>query len=72
MQVIFRAPFQELTDLRCLKRREVVRDPVDLLAARLIDNDVGEENDELHGSMARRGEPRIRVNARERVSVVSA
>src|SRR5450631_3482697 len=48
-------PFQELSHLRGLVGREVVGDHVDLFAARLIHNDIGEEGNELRRSMTRRG-----------------
>jgi len=42
---------QEVFDLLTLVRREIVRDHMDLLAAWLVDHDVGEECDELRGSV---------------------
>ena len=48
-----RMSFKELFDLPGLVGREVVGDDVDLFATRLIDDNVGEEGDELGGSVAR-------------------
>jgi hypothetical protein len=49
-----RMRFQEVANPQGLVGREVVGDYVDLRAARLVDDDVGEERDELRGSMAGR------------------
>src|SRR6266478_7235153 len=46
---------QEVADLVGLVRREVVCDHVNLLAARLIDDNVRQEGDELGRSVPRRG-----------------
>ena len=43
---------EERLDLVSLVRREIVRDHVDLLAARLIEHDVGEKGHELGRGMA--------------------
>ena len=45
---------QEVLDRCALVGREIVGNHVDLLATRLVDHDVGEERDELGGSVPRR------------------
>ncbi len=46
---------EELTDLGGLVRGEIVRDHVDLFAARLVDDKVSEGGDKLSGSVPRGG-----------------
>jgi hypothetical protein len=50
-----RVRFKEFFDRRAFVRREIVGDHVDLLTARLVDHDVGEEGDELRGGVPLRG-----------------
>ena len=57
VQVNLRMSIQEVVDLSRLMGREVVGNHVDLFAARLVDDDVGQERDELrrcvsHGRLA--------------------
>jgi hypothetical protein len=52
VQMHARVPFQELLDALGLVGREVVGDDVDLFAARLIDDDVSQEGDELSRRMS--------------------
>ena len=47
VQMNLRMRFEELFDRRALVRREIVGDPVDILATRMINDDVAEEGDEL-------------------------
>src|SRR5260221_10623977 len=57
VQVNLRMSIQKVVDLSRLVSREVVGNHVDLFAARLVDDDVGQERDELrrcvsHGRLA--------------------
>lgn len=52
MQVHLRMRGKEVFDLLALVSREVVGDYVDFLAARLVDQDVGEESDQLSGCLS--------------------
>ena len=47
MQMNLRMRLKELFDRRALVRREIVRDHMDLFAARLIDRDVSEKGNKL-------------------------
>ncbi|MDB6045682.1 MAG: hypothetical protein JWM63_4233 [Gammaproteobacteria bacterium] len=55
MQMDFRMRCQEVIDRTAFVRREAVGDYMDLLAAGLVDCDVGEEGNELGGGMPRGG-----------------
>jgi hypothetical protein len=55
VHVNVRMRFQEIVNLPGLVGREVIGDHVDLLAARLVHDDVGEERDELRGGVAGSG-----------------
>ena len=46
---------QEILDRPALVSREIVGDDVDLFATGLVDDDVGEESDELGGGVSRGG-----------------
>ncbi len=50
-----RMGLEELFDLPRLVGGEIVRDDVDLFAARLVDDDIGDEGDELRRAVPRRG-----------------
>ena len=55
VQVNLRMAIQKVVDLSRLMGREVVGNHVDLFAARLVDDDVGQERDELRGCMPHGG-----------------